>query len=65
MDEKSILTTTQSEDASGESIEKRSQSNDLKNYEEKLESLKKLFDKELITKEEYDEKRKEIIDENF
>ena len=65
MDEKSILTTTQSEDASGESIEKRSQSNDLKNYEEKLESLKKLFDKKLITKEEYDEKRKEIIDENF
>ena len=51
MDEKSILATTQS--------------NDLINYEEKLESLKKLFDKKLITKEEYDEKRKEIIDENF
>jgi len=65
MDEKSILPTTQLEDTSSESIEKRSQSNDLKNYEEKLESLKKLFDKELITKEEYDEKRKEIIDENF
>jgi len=65
MDEKSILATTQSEDVSGENIEKISQSNDLKNYEEKLESLKKLFDKELITKEEYDEKRKEIIDENF
>ena len=65
MDEKSILPTTQLEDTSNESIEKRSQSNDLKNYEEKLESLKKLFDKELITKEEYDEKRKEIIDENF
>ena len=65
MDEKSILATTQSEDASSESIEKRSQSNDLKNYEEKLESLKKLFDKKLITKEEYDEKRKKIIDENF
>ena len=59
------MATTQSEDISSESIEKRSQSNDLKNYEEKLESLKKLFDKGLITKEEYDEKRKEILDENF
>ena len=38
---------------------------DLINYEEKLEGLKKLFDKGLITKEEYDGKRKEIIDENF
>ena len=64
MDEKSILATTQLEDTSSESAEKKSQSND-SNYEEKLESLKKLFDKELITKEEYDEKRKEIIDENF
>ena len=42
----------------------KSQSND-SDYEEQLESLKKLFDKELITKEEYDEKRKKIIDENF
>lgn len=65
MDEKSILATTNLEDVSGKSIEKISQSNDLKNYEEKLESLKKLFDKKLITKEEYDEKRKEILDENF
>jgi len=65
MEEKNILTTIQSENTSSENVEKKSQSNDLKNYEEKLESLKKLFDKGLITKEEYDEKRKEIIDENF
>ena len=30
--------------------------------EEKLEKLKKLFDKKLITKEEYDKKRNEILD---
>ena len=65
MDEKSILATTQSENLSSKNVEMKSQSNDLKNYEEKLESLKKLFDKGLITKEEYDEKRKEILDENF
>ena len=65
IDNKNILITTQSQDTSKQSTEKKSQSNGLNNYEEKLESLKKLFDKELISKEEYDEKRKEIIDENF
>ena len=64
IDDKSTLASTQLEDASSESIEKKSQSND-SDYEEKLENLKKLFDKELITKEEYDEKRKKIIDANF
>jgi hypothetical protein len=64
IDDKSTLASTQLEDASSESIEKKSHSND-SDYEEKLENLKKLFDKELITKEEYDEKRKKIIDANF
>ena len=31
--------------------------------EERLKKLKSLFDKDLITKEEYDQKRKEILDE--
>ena len=65
IDNKSILITNQSQDTSKQSTEKKSQSNGLNNYEEKLEILKKLFDKGLISKEEYDEKRKEIIDENF
>ena len=64
MDEKSILYATQLEDTSSERAEKKSQSNN-SDYEEQLENLKKLFDKKLITKEEYDEKRKKIIDENF
>ncbi len=32
------------------------------NYEKKLTKLKSLFENELITKEEYDKKRKEILD---
>ena len=33
------------------------------NYEKKLTKLKSLFENELITKEEYDKKRKDILDE--
>ncbi len=35
---------------------------DLDNVEEKLKKLKSLFDKNLITEEEYTEKKKEILD---
>jgi hypothetical protein len=39
------------------------QNNNESSFEEKLTKLKSLFDKELITKEEYDKKRKEILDQ--
>jgi len=35
---------------------------DLAVYEEKLKKLKSLFDQQLITQDEYDAKRKEILD---
>jgi len=44
---------------------KNQSKNDLnqESFEERLKKLKSLFDKELITKEEYDKKRKEILDQ--
>jgi len=44
---------------------KNQSKNDLNqdSFEERLKKLKSLFDKELITKEEYDQKRKAILDE--
>ena len=39
------------------------QNNNESSFEERLTKLKSLFDKELITKEEYDKKRKEILDQ--
>jgi len=39
------------------------QNNNESSFEERLTKLKSLFDKELITKEEYDKKRKAILDQ--
>lgn len=41
----------------------KSQSINADSFEERLTNLKSLFDKDLITKEEYDQKRKEILEE--
>jgi len=43
-------------------VEKIEDVEDLDNVEEKLKKLKSLFDKNLITEEEYTEKKKEILD---
>ena len=43
--------------------QEKSKSDNNDSFEEKLIKLKSLFDKELITKEEYDQERKEILDE--
>ena len=49
-----------------EAISKKSiKENNNDSLVEKLKKLKSLFETNLITKEEYDEKRKEILDENF
>jgi hypothetical protein len=49
-----------------ETISKKSiKENNNDSLEEKLKKLKFLFETNLITKKEYDEKRKEILDENF
>ena len=44
-------------------VKKETPSNGIKSKEEKLLELKALFDKGLITKEEYDQARKKIIEE--
>jgi len=45
-------------------LKKESENNQNKEtFEERLKKLKSLFEKELITKEEYDEKRKQILDQ--
>ena len=44
-------------------INKKTKENIDDSLEEKLKNLKSLFEKNLITKEEYDQKRKEILDE--
>ena len=43
--------------------EETTQNDNEGSFEERLTKLKSLFDKELITKEEYDKKRKEILDQ--
>ena len=46
-----------------EANKEKSKSTNNDSYEERLTKLKSLYDKELITKEEYDQERKEILDE--
>ena len=43
--------------------QEKSKSDNNDSFEERLNKLKSLYDKELITKEEYDQERKEILDE--
>ena len=43
--------------------QEKSKSDNNDSFEERLIKLKSLYDKELITKEEYDQERKEILDE--
>ena len=42
---------------------KSTNDNNEESLEDRLKKLKSLFDKKLISKEEYDQKRKEILDE--
>jgi len=56
--------TTSKENNKNKKTEKVKKTNDKdQDTELKLSKLKSLFDKKLITKDEYDAKRKEILDE--
>ena len=65
MRQKGLLTASNSTSSSNNSTSSSSISNsnqDQTDYEEELKKLKSLFDKDLITQDEYDAKRKEILD---
>ena len=57
---KGISTSSSNNSKSSSSSSNASQ--DKTDYEEKLQKLKSLFDQNLITQDEYDKKRKEILD---
>ena len=52
-------TNEKSEDVSNKVVPE----NKNNSFEERLKKLKSLYDQELITKEEYDAERKEVLDE--
>ena len=63
--QKGLSTSSNSTSSSNNSTSSSSISNsnqDQTDYEEELKKLKSLFDKDLITQDEYDAKRKEILD---
>ena len=63
--QKGLSTSSNSTSTSNNSTSSSSTSNsnqDQTDYEEKLKKLKSLFDQGLITQDEYDQKRKEILD---
>tara|TARA_B100001123_G_C15198463_1_gene982321 strand:- start:253 stop:1038 length:786 start_codon:yes stop_codon:yes gene_type:complete len=55
--------TINNDENNSEGIESTTTNSDQDTVVEKLEKLKNLYDQKLITKEEYDAKRKEILDE--